>query len=128
MEEALVALLQFLFEFLLEVLSYSSFGWPTRRSERPGPETIVGVCMLWFVGGCGLAWLSVLLLKHTLIHHSWLRITNLILAPPTSAYISQAFARKRAKRDPFVEPWNQFWQSFWFTLGLVSVRFAYAVR
>jgi hypothetical protein len=42
--------------------------------------------------------------------------------------ISQACAAMRARRRPFIVPREHFWQSFWFTLGLVCVRFAYALR
>jgi hypothetical protein len=57
-----------------------------------------------------------------------LRIVNLVSAPVASAFISQAIARRRSRHNPFITPRNHFWQSFWFTLGIVAVRFAYAVR
>jgi hypothetical protein len=63
-----------------------------------------------------------------MISLSALRIANLVLAPITSAFISQAIARHRSKRNRFINPRNHFWQAFWFTLGIVTVRFAYAVR
>jgi hypothetical protein len=128
MEELIVAVLQFLFEFSLEVLSYGGLDWPSTSRSRLEPESVAGVCLFWFVAGCLLAWLSVLLLKHTFIRLPALRIGNLVLAPLTSAYIAQAIARRRSKRNSFIVPRNHFWQAFWFTLGLVTVRFAYAAR
>jgi len=85
-------------------------------------------CLTWFIVGCGLASASMLVLKHTWISHPALRIANLIVAPVTSAFISQAIARRRARNHPFIIPRNHFWQSFWFTLGIVTVRFTCAVR
>jgi predicted permease len=128
MEDLIIAVLQFLFEFTLEIFSYTPLDWPSRSRSLPESETIAGKCVFLFVVGCGLAWLSVLILKHTMISLSALRIANLVLAPITSAFISQAIARHRSKRNRFINPRNHFWQAFWFTLGIVTVRFAYAVR
>jgi hypothetical protein len=128
MEDIIVAILQFLFEFLLEIFSYTPFDWPFTSRNSPEPDAIAGKCFCWFIVGCGLALVSMLFLKHTWITLSALRIANLVLAPITSAYISQAIARRRNRRNPFINPRNHFWQAFWFTLGIVSVRFAYAVR
>ncbi|WP_157724977.1 hypothetical protein [Vogesella sp. LIG4] len=128
MEEILVAILQALFEFILEVLSYGTFDWPSSSKDRPEPESIAGRCVLWFMGGCILAGLSVLAFNHTFIHWPPLRMANLVVAPVTSALLSQTIARHRAKNHPLIVPRNHFWQSFWFTLGLVIIRFTYAVR
>jgi hypothetical protein len=49
-------------------------------SLRSGSEERIA-CFLWFVGGCLLGALSILLLKHTWIRFSPLRIANLPLAP-----------------------------------------------
>jgi hypothetical protein len=128
MEDLLIAILQGIFEFLLEVFSYTPFDWPFTGRKSPEPETITSRCVTWFVVGCGLAWVSMFVFRHTWISHPALRIVNLIVAPVTSAFISQAIARRRACGNPFIIPRNHFWQSFWFTLGIVTVRFAYAIR
>lgn len=74
------------------------------------------------------AGVSVLLFKHTLIRGSALRIANLVLAPIASAYLARYLARRRSTRVGSIIPRTRFWQAFWFTLGLVSIRFAYASR
>jgi hypothetical protein len=125
MEELLIAILQGLFEFIVEVLSYSTLDWPF---DRKWPESSVGKYCLWFIIGCGLACISMLFLKHTWITHPALRLANLVFAPLISAFISLAIARRRSRRNPSIVPRNHFWQAFWFTLGVVTVRFAYAVR
>jgi hypothetical protein len=128
MEDLLIATLQFLFEFAVEVLSNVPFDWPSSRRTWPEKEGIAGECFIWFIVGGVLAYISTLLLKYTWISFSWLRIVNLVLAPITSALISQAIARRRSRHNPNIVPRNHFWRAFWFTLGIVTVRFAYAVR
>lgn len=128
MEDLIIAILQFLFEFIVEVISYLPLDWPSRSRSRPESENLSGTCALWFIVGCGLACISLLFLKHTWISHPALRIANLILAPITSAFIAEAVARRRSRHNRFIIPRNHFWQSFWFTLGVVTVRFAYVMR
>jgi len=108
MEDLIIAILQGIFEFLMEVFGYSP--------------------VAWFIIGCGLACVSMLFLNRTWISHPVLRILNLISAPFISAIISQAIARRRNQNNPDIIPRNHFWQAFWFTLGIVTVRFTYAVR
>lgn len=128
MEEILIVILQFLFEFILNVLGNIPFDWPSQNRTKPEPEGISLRCFLWFCGGCALAGLSLLIVKHTMIDVAALRVVNLVFAPVSSAFISQAIARRRARDNPFIIPRNHFWQAFWFTLGLVIIRFAYASR
>ena len=128
MEDLLVAILQFLFEFAFDVLSNIPFDWPSKNRRTPEPEGIALRCFLWFCGGCLLAGISLLVVRHTIITFAALRLANLVLAPLASAYLSQGIARRRSVNNPFIVPRNHFWQAFWFTPGLVLVRFAYAFR
>ncbi len=128
MEELLVVILQFLFEFLVDVFANIPFDWPSRNRRTPEPESIGWWCFLWFIGGCVLGAMSLLVLGYTLIHIGALRIVNLAIAPLAAASLSQAIAIRRAKTNSNLRPRNHFWKAFWFTLGLVLVRFAYAAR
>jgi len=129
MEDLLIIILQAIFEFIAEIFSYSPLDWwPSTSRTSPESDTVTAKCFVWFVIGCGLACVSMLFLKRTWISLPALRIANLVLAPIASAFISQAVARRRSRRNSFIIPRNHFWQSFWFTFGLVSVRFAYAAR
>jgi len=128
MEDLIIAILQGLFEFLLEIFSYSPLDLPSFHRKSQESDTIAGKCFIWFLVGGGLACLSMFFLKHTWISHPTLRIANLVVAPLASAFISQAIARRRTRNNPFIIPRNHFWQAFWFTLGIVIIRFAYAVR
>src|SRR5450756_593984 len=128
MEDLIIAILQGLFEFLLEIFSSIPFDLPSIRRNSQEPETVASKCCLWFLIGAGLASLSILFLKYTWISHPALRIANLIIAPLASAFISEAIARHRRRRNHFIIPRNHFWQAFWFTLGIVFVRLAFAIR
>jgi hypothetical protein len=127
MEDLIIAILQGVFEFILEIFSYTPFDffpdWKWRESDSLWER-----CFSWFIIGCGLAVISMLFLKRTWISHPALRIANLVTAPIISALISEAIARCRSRHNEDIIPRNHFWQAFWFTLGIVTVRFAYAVR
>jgi hypothetical protein len=128
MEELLIVLVQFLFEFALDVLINLPFNWPSKKRGRPGPDAIWIWCILWFGLGCLLAGISLLVMRHSIISLPTLRVANLVAAPIASAYLSQAIASHRARENAFIVPRNHFWQAFWFTLGLTLVRFAYAAH
>jgi len=128
MEEVIIAILQAVFEFVLEIFSFVPFDWPSRSRSSPESDDVGLNCFYWFVIGCGLACSSMLFLRHTWISLSILRLANLVLAPIVSAFISRAIARRRSRHNPNINPRKHFWQAFWFTLGVVSVRFAYAIR
>lgn len=128
MEELLIAALQFLIEFFFNVLSNAPFDWPSKNRRSPEPESSVGKNFVWFLGGCLLAGITLLFFKQPLISLPELRIANLLLAPIAAAFFSQYIARERARTNPFIVPRNHFWQAFWYTVGLVLIRFAYATR
>jgi hypothetical protein len=129
MEDLIITILQAIFEFVIEVFSYSPLDWwPSSSRSSQASDGIAFKCFVGFVIGCGLACVSMLFIKRTWISWSSLRIANLVVAPMVSAFISQAIARRRSHHNPFIIPRNHFWQAFWFTLGVVSVRFAYAAR
>jgi hypothetical protein len=109
MEDLLIAILQGLFEFALEVLANIPFDWPLSARKTSEPRSLPRACFLWFVGGCLLGALSILLLKHTWIRFSPLRIANLPLAPLVSACIAQAIARQRQETNPQIVPRSHFY-------------------
>lgn len=128
MEELLIAILQFLFEFILNILSNTTLDWPLKHRTTQEPEKIAGRCFLWLFGGFLFAFISLLVVPYTVISLPALRIANLVLAPICSAYLSKAIATYRAEKNSFIVPRNHFWQAFWFTVGLVIIRFMYASR
>jgi hypothetical protein len=128
MEDIIVIVLQFLIEFIFNVLLNVPFDLPSGSRKTPEKTGIAGGCFLWWVGGSALAYGSLQAFSYTLIRVAALRIANLVLAPVAAAYLSQALAKTRAKTNANILPRNHFWRAFWFTLGYVTVRFAYAKR
>lgn len=128
MEELFVLLFQFLIEFTVNVLGSIPFNWPSKYRTSPESESAFAKNLVWFLGGCFLAGITLIFFRHSLITYPELRIANLVLAPIASAFLSQHIARHRAKQNLFIIPRNHFWQAFWYTVGLVLIRFTYAAR
>ncbi len=129
MEEIILVLFQVLFEFLGEVFSSSLldlFDFDARSQASSKPTSPWLICFVCFLVGALLAWLSLLIFPHTWLHAPGLRIANLILAPLGSAALGYYLAQRRSLTHAEVRPKENAWQSFWFTLGLVAVRFTYA--
>ncbi len=129
MEQLLVLIVEVFFEILLNVLGNGLFDWPTqgRARSRQG-ESIVLPCFLWFLFASFLGWLSLFVLPHALITVSALRMANLLVAPAVSAAIAWWIADWRSYWHSNITPRYYLWKSFWFTLGMVLVRFAYTVK
>jgi hypothetical protein len=137
MEEFLIMLLQFCFETLGDVLCNATFDWPfdwpfKKRAWNEADDWHSGAiwpaCAIWFGFACAAGGFSLLVFPRTLIALPVLRIANLIVAPLLSAKLALVLARRRARRHVSVVPRYHFWKSFWFTLGLAAIRFAYAQR
>ena len=128
MEEIFVLILQFVIELLLNVFSIFPLDWSTSEHETATSNQLwVKNACLFVVAGC-IAWMSTFVFPQSLISVSGLRILNVLMAPIVSAYASQAITRRRSVNNPDLNPRHHFWQAFWFTLGLVLVRFAYVTR
>ena len=124
MEDILIAILQALLEFLLDVLLNVGLDLPSKSDWRSLPIA----CFFGFLGGCALGGISIVLLRHTWIPFSALRIANLAAAPLSAAWLAQYIARRRTEKYPLIEPRHHYWRTFWLTLGVVTVRFAFATR
>jgi len=128
MEELLIPLIQFLLEVLLEVFVNLPFEWPNLAARKNKRDEGFGYLFLMFLGGCLLAWISTFLFPKSLITSPALRIANLIVAPILSGVVAWLIARHRALSNAEVRPRRNYWRAFWFTLGMVLVRFAYTQR
>jgi len=127
-EDFIVILIQFIVEFVFNVLANLPFDWPSRGRTTPEPDNMIGVYLLWLLAGGSLAGISLLIVPRTFIMLPSLRIANLALAPIVAGFLSFSIAKRRAEMNPFIVPRHHGWQAFWFTLGLVAIRFAYAGR
>ena len=128
MEEFLVLLIQFVIEVLFESLGYLPFEWATTRKDRGPRESIGGACTAWLLIGALVGGASLIFLDHSLLHHAWLRIANLVVAPVCAGCIAEVFAARRRATRPWIEPRHQFWYAFWFSFGIAAVRFAYTIK
>lgn len=128
MEEFLIVFIQFIVEFFFNVVADIPFDWPSRTRQTPEPERIAGWCFGWLLLGGGIGWVSTFVFSPTFISIPVLRVANLALSPIASGLLSLFIARRRVQTNPNIIPRNHFWQAFWFTVGLVAIRFAYTSR
>lgn len=128
MEEVLIVILQFLGELILEVLASSPLEFFSNSQASVNSDSRENSCIKWFCGGALLGGLSLLVLHNSMISLTILRLANLVLAPILSGLVSKGIASYRAQRDPAFMPRTNFWQAFWFTFGLVLIRFMYATH
>ena len=129
MEQLIVVIIEVFFEILLNVIGNGLFDWPTqgRARSRQG-ESIVLPCVCWFLLASFLGWVSLFIVPHALIALPALRIANLAVAPVVSALIAWWIADWRSHWHTNITPRYYLWKSFWFTLGMLLVRFAYTVK
>jgi hypothetical protein len=125
LEELLVIAIQGLLQLLVESIVYIPFDWPSKNRVTPDPQRVWPKAGILFFVGCVFGGLSVFVFEHSLLTLSAFRVTNLVAAPLCSAFLSKAIANRRRDTNANIIPRNHFWQAFWFTLGLVMVRFAY---
>lgn len=126
MEEILVAILQFLFEAIINIGSFLPIDSAT--SKRRELSYNAGTALGWLVVGGVFGGLSLLLLSHTMIHRPDARIANVVITPLCSGGFAFLRSALRSKKDPLVTPRDHFWFAFWFSLAFALVRFAYAGR
>ena len=134
MEELLIALLSGGIEFIIEVLAY--FPWDIllwNNRERRGPPELKDDSVFLFASaglglGAVLGGFSLLLWRQTMLPYPWLRICNVLVAPLVSGLLARQVAVRRQRRDMTSNPHLHFWFALAITLGLVLVRFIYAVR
>jgi hypothetical protein len=125
MEELLILVIQFLIEVVGEALLSIPFDCTCRVRDKPENPAVWPAFVLLVAGGlCG--WVANRFVP-PLIHVPALSVLSLIASPLLAGGIGYRIARfQTQRRNPLIEPKRHFWYSFAFTLGLASVRFAYA--
>jgi hypothetical protein len=127
-EEALVVIVQFIVEVLLQVLIYLPFDLPLRRDAKTDERSGPGWLVLYVVAGGAVGGLSLLVAPHLLIHTVPLRLANLVVAPVVAGALSWWLADVRRSRGAVTQPLTRLWTAFWFVLAFSGVRLAYAAR
>jgi len=128
MEEILVLVIQVLIELLFNIVISAPFELASITAPSSKGDNPVIQAMIWLILGLAIGGVSIAVFSHSLISIGALRVFNLVAAPPTAAYLSQAIARRWTKSNPSINPRNHFWHAFCLTLGVAIVRFAYASR
>jgi len=130
MEAIIIFILQLFFELLLNIFLYLPSDWGVSRRSEPNANNMTVIYFAWFLWGCTIGVVSLIILYKSFISSPELRIANLFIAPLVSGYVSKLIAEYRAKSNSEIKPIpiHHFWWAFWFTVGVISVRFAYAVH
>ena len=132
MEDLLILILQGLAQILFEFFAYWPWDWlwyssPYDRRETASNGTwwaaLVSLGLGAFVG-----WASLHFFPDVLVKWSWLRIALLVISPLGSGYVALTMARWRREQNQFIDPATHFWIALCFSIGLVWVRFAFAIR
>ena len=123
MEEILVAVLQVILEFGLELLIY---GGLDVAAERAAPAERRGCLLLTLFAliGAGLGAVANAVHPRPVLPFPWLRITNLVVGPFLAGVLSLLAARWRRRPEPALH----FGLACVFVLGFNLVRFAFARR
>ena len=127
MEELLILIFQPLLEIFAQILAsglIDLLGWG-RDVESRHDSSGCAVGLLLFILGCGLGWLSLLLIPHTLLPWAWLRIANLIVGPLVSGWISWRISVLRKRTNKWVSPSRHAWFAALACFGIVLVRFSF---
>ena len=131
MEEILIAIFQFLFEVVLQVLAELPLDLyvGSRESKRDQSSRKYQWIFVSLVMGGAVGAVSLLVRPNTSIKSSTARIAYLVLAPPVSAWLSFVLARLFVGRGrSWIQPRLHAICAFCFALVLTVVRFTYAQR
>ena len=126
MEEVVVVVARFLGELLVQVLISLPFDVLDAKHRSPGATWSELAGVGWFVAGCAAGGLSLVALPHRVIASPTLRVAALVVAPLASARAARSLAWSGGADgdgDPAVVSRRRYWHAFWFTFGLVAVRF-----
>lgn len=126
MEEILGAVLQFIGEFLLQIVfeTLAELGLHSVKAvfieERPHPLfAVMGYILL----GSAAGGISLLVVPHLIIHRPPARIANLVLTPLGSGAVMAAVGALRRRRDGELIRLDRFGYGVLFALSMSLVRF-----
>jgi hypothetical protein len=141
MEEILIAIVAGSIELVAEILAgipwqlllellYWIYVHDRSTSSKPtsAGQYLVLAIVVGTVLGTGLGGLSLLFLHRTLLHNSWIRIANIVVAPVLSGLLAQRVTPRTNAKGMLATPRLRFAFSSTLTFSLVLVRFVFAVR
>jgi hypothetical protein len=121
-------LLILLFQILFEILAYWPWDWFLYSKNDTGEDRPFSIGIAGLILGGLVGAFSLLFFPDVIAKWPWLRVTLLFVSPLVSGLISYWFASYRSHKNNLVVSIHHFWWSWLFTLGLVVVRFTFAVR
>jgi hypothetical protein len=132
MEFFIEVVLQFLFEFLIQIIGEvaSEFGSQSLKEvfrKRPIQNPLLAA-MGYFCLGALIGGISLLVVNHALIHHPTLRIVNLFLSPLLAGLVMMAIGSRRQKKGQAVVRLDRFGYAFIFAFGMALIRFLFAAK
>lgn len=132
MEFVVEAILQFLFEFILQVfvevcgeigLQSLAEVFKSRRIQNPWLASLG-----YFLLGATAGGISLQVFKTAMIRGSLIRVANLVLTPVLTGFIMVFIGRLRKKRGQELVRLDRFGYGFLFAFGMALVRFLYAIK
>ena len=130
MEELIVFILSFVGELLVEILLYFPWDLFVGSYERKKDEelNVFGWCILSLLIGIGVGAFTVFVVPNIIFDSSWLRITNLILAPFIAGFIALKMSKRRGQKHLNSNNKLHYLVGFLFTFGLVCTRYVMAIK
>jgi hypothetical protein len=93
-------------------------------SDKRGDEKPYGLVFVafWFVAGALIGWISLLIVKHSVISTEWLRYLSLVGYPAFAGFLAYSLERYRFPSEPKPLLVLHFLRAFAFAFGLLLVR------
>lgn len=128
MEELFLLLMQAFLEllgYMVSMLPFElmSYIWECDKNNRTPVK-----CILMFLTGLWLGWLSLMFFPKSAITVSWVRGVVLFAAPVATGLASKGIAEYWSQKKDDVWPERHFWYSFLMCFGFGIVRYIYCVR
>ena len=131
--EALVALLQLIGEFLLQLIlealvELGARGVASVFKDRPAHTPLHPILagLAYAVLGAGLGALSLHFFPTALARAGWLGIMNLVVVPVLAGLAMNALGAWRLRRDQNIIRLDRFGYAYLFALAMAAVRFFWA--
>jgi hypothetical protein len=128
--EILIAVVQLLSELLLQLLAeaLAEFGLEAiREAVRPSKTGRPLVAAIGYVLlGALFSFVSLWPFPHSFVHHAWLRLANLVIAPSIAGLAVVALGRWRISRGQAGLYLHRFSYGFLFALTFALIRFAFS--
>jgi hypothetical protein len=127
MEEALILVIQCIFEVCLQGLAYTGLEWSAegrRKDDEAGCGYILIFLILGMLFGGLMNWI------HPRLMTPWpaVRVAGIIVWPIVFGAMSWLIADYRRKRGTNIDPKTHFITAFCFVLGFDLIRFAFGTR